>query len=39
MNSESLRSIQKPLKDGYREEPGKALVTLKAQGRLREKAG
>jgi uncharacterized OsmC-like protein len=36
MNAESLRSIQKPLKDGYREEPGKALVTLKAQGRIGE---
>lgn len=39
MNSENVRSIQKSLKNGYREEPGKAMVTLKAQGRLGEKAG
>jgi uncharacterized OsmC-like protein len=36
MKSEELRSIQKPLKDGYREKPETALVTLKAQGRIGE---
>jgi uncharacterized OsmC-like protein len=36
MKSEELRSIQAPLKARYREEPGAALVTLKAQGRLGE---
>ena len=36
MNAEDLRSVQKPLKDGYREEPAKALITLKAQGRIGE---
>ena len=29
-----LRSLQTPLKERYRQEPGAALVTLKAQGRL-----
>ncbi len=32
MKAEELRSIQKPLKEKYRNEPGAALVTLKAQG-------
>ena len=36
MKAEELRSLQKPLKDRYREEPAKALVTLKAQGRIGE---
>ena len=36
MNSEELRSMQAPLKERYREEPGAALVTLRAQGRLGE---
>jgi len=36
MNSEQFRSIQKPLKDRYRESPAAALVTLKAQGRVGE---
>jgi uncharacterized OsmC-like protein len=34
MNAEQLRAAQAPLKTRYREEPGSALVTLKAQGRL-----
>ena len=34
MNSENLRSVQAPLKDRYREEPEKALVTLRAHGRI-----
>jgi uncharacterized OsmC-like protein len=36
MQTEELRSIQKPLKDQYREKPETALVTLKAQGRMGE---
>jgi uncharacterized OsmC-like protein len=36
MNSEDLRSLQAPLKAQYKEQPGAALVTLQAQGRLGE---
>ena len=36
MKSEELRSIQKPLKDQYREKPETAMFTLKAQGRVGE---
>jgi uncharacterized OsmC-like protein len=36
MNSEELRAIQGPLKQRYRDEPGAALITLKAEGRLGE---
>jgi uncharacterized OsmC-like protein len=36
MNSEELRAIQAPLKQRYRDEPGSALITLKAEGRLGE---
>ena len=36
MKSEELRSIQAPLKERYREQPGAAFITLKAQGRLGE---
>ncbi len=36
MKSEELRSIQKPLKDRYRENPPSALVTLKAEGHIGE---
>jgi uncharacterized OsmC-like protein len=36
MKTEELRSIQKPLKERYRETPEAALVTLKAQGRVGE---
>jgi uncharacterized OsmC-like protein len=36
MKSEELRSIQSPLKEYYREQPGAALVTLKAQGNIGE---
>jgi uncharacterized OsmC-like protein len=31
-----LRSVQAPLKDRYRDEPGAALITLQADGRLGE---
>ena len=36
MNSEELKKIQKPIKDKYREFPDKAVITLKAEGRLGE---
>lgn len=36
MKAEDLRSIQAPLKERYREAPGAALITLRAQGRLGE---
>jgi uncharacterized OsmC-like protein len=34
MNAEELRSLQAPLKAQYRERPEKALVTLRAEGRI-----
>jgi uncharacterized OsmC-like protein len=36
MKGEELRSIQKPLKDRYRDDPSSALITLKAEGRMGE---
>ena len=36
MNTDELRGIQAPLKERYKERPGAALMTLKAQGRLGE---
>jgi uncharacterized OsmC-like protein len=36
MNREELRTIQAPLKQRYREDPGAALITLRAEGRLGE---
>jgi len=33
MKSEELRALQKPLKEQYREDPSRALITLKAEGR------
>ncbi len=36
MKSEELRAIQAPLKERYKETPGAAVVTLKAEGRLGE---
>jgi len=36
MNAETLRSLQAPLKEKYRQEPNTALVTLRAEGRLGE---
>jgi len=36
MNADELRSIQTPLKQQYREDPGAALITLKAEGRIGE---
>ena len=34
MRSEDLRALQAPLKDRYRDDPGAALITLKAAGSL-----
>ena len=36
MNTEDLRGLQAPLKQRYKEDPGAALITLKAHGRLGE---
>ena len=36
MEADALRALQSPLKDRYRQEPGAALITLRAQGRLGE---
>src|SRR6266571_5214474 len=34
MDREQLRAVQAPLKDRYRDDPGAALVTLRAEGTL-----
>jgi uncharacterized OsmC-like protein len=36
MNAEDLRALQAPLKARYRDEPGAALITLRASGRIGE---
>jgi hypothetical protein len=36
VNADELRALQTPLKSRYRDEPGAALVTLRAQGRIGE---
>ena len=36
MKTEELKAIQAPIKDRYKTQPGAALITLKAQGRLGE---
>ena len=36
MDREQLRAVQEPLKERYRQEPGSALVTLRATGTLGE---
>lgn len=36
MNVHELRSVQAPLKEKYRQEPGAAMITLKAHGALGE---
>lgn len=38
MRPEDLRALQAPLKDAYRAAPARAVVTLRAAGRLDEKA-
>jgi uncharacterized OsmC-like protein len=35
-NSSELRELQAPLKEGYREDPDSALITLEAEGTLEE---
>src|ERR1041385_4409675 len=36
MNADQLRAVQAPFKERYRSEPGAAVVTLKAEGRIGE---
>src|SRR5580700_6426026 len=36
MDSIELKNLQAPLKDKYRTEPGSAMITLKAQGKIGE---
>ena len=36
MDRAELQAVQKPLKDRYREEPGAAFITLRAEGKLDE---
>ena len=36
MNVDELRAVQAPLKERYRSEPDRALITLKAEGRIGE---
>jgi uncharacterized OsmC-like protein len=36
MDSAALKLLQAPLKDKYREDPGSALITLKAEGKIGE---
>src|SRR5690242_11850366 len=36
MNAQELKTLQAPIKDRYKREPGAALITLRAQGRLGE---
>jgi uncharacterized OsmC-like protein len=36
MNAEELKALQAPIKDRYRNDPGAAVVTLKAEGKMGE---
>ena len=36
MNSEQLKNLQAPIKEKYREQPGAAIITLTAQGKIGE---
>jgi hypothetical protein len=36
MDRDALRALQAPLKDQYKQDPGQALITLKATGTLGE---
>jgi uncharacterized OsmC-like protein len=38
VDNAELRAVQQPLKDEYREHPGRAVVTLRAHGQLDEQA-
>ena len=36
MNSQELKALQAPIKERYKQEPGAAVVTLRAEGRIGE---
>jgi uncharacterized OsmC-like protein len=36
MEAEALRAIQRPIKDRYRDDPGAAIITLRAEGKIGE---
>ncbi|HNF43988.1 MAG TPA: hypothetical protein PLT49_09975, partial [Ferruginibacter sp.] len=36
MDSATLKALQAPIKEKYKEDPGSALITLKAEGRVGE---
>jgi uncharacterized OsmC-like protein len=36
MNAQELKALQAPIKDKYKQEPGAALITLHAEGRIGE---
>ncbi|HEY2349585.1 MAG TPA: OsmC family protein, partial [Puia sp.] len=36
MNSSELKSLQEPIKEKYRTDPGSAIITLKAEGKVGE---
>ena len=36
MNAQELKALQAPIKDRYKREPGAALITLRAEGRIGE---
>ena len=36
MHSEQLKQMQAPIKEKYRNDPGAALITLKAEGKIGE---
>ena len=36
MNSEELKALQAPLKEKYRDDPGSAIITLRAEGKIEE---
>src|SRR4051794_41266709 len=36
MNAQELKALQAPIKDKYKHEPGAALITLRAEGRIGE---
>jgi uncharacterized OsmC-like protein len=38
MDTAELKALQQPLKDAYREDPGQAVVTLRAHGQLDDQA-
>ena len=36
MNSQELKALQAPIKERYKQDPGAAVVTLRAEGRIGE---